>query len=231
MVWTAFRLGAPGNEMRTTSPSRSTIDSGLTSVWVAGSANLEVSQPVMPKNNASTRALAPANFAIRINNSRLRLVLLSIFATAFFDIFPPDVEMGWPQIHGSRILQLPMPASQNLPVSDFVSRFELKLSTPGQHSAEPSAHSRHHLLELAHFLHHLLHLRKFVEHGIQFGDRNAASFGDALTALRIEQVRIAPLLEGHRANHRFHMAEFFFLFAEIGSFERLGAAGQQTDQR
>ena len=50
-------------------------------------------------------------------------------------------------------------------VSDFIVQFPTLLCF---YTCRPSAHSRHHFLELAHFLHHLLHLGELVEHGVQF---------------------------------------------------------------
>ena len=98
-----------------------------------------------------------------------------------------------------------------------------------QHLRGPAAHLRDHALQFGHFLHHLLHLGKFVQHRVQFGHGDAAAFGDALAAASVQDVRIGTFLGSHSADHRFHLAHFLFLFAKVGAFKSLRAAGEHAN--
>src|SRR5262245_21276151 len=94
-----------------------------------------------------------------------------------------------------------------------------------------TTHAGHHFLEFAHLFHHLSHLSKSVEHRVQLRDRDSTALCDALTPLRIQDIWVFAFLRCHPADHRFHMHQFLFLLAEIGSFDGLGPAWQHANNR
>src|SRR5690606_35852903 len=49
-------------------------------------------------------------------------------------------------------------------------------------------------------LHHLLHLAELLEQGVDRGDVDAGSLGDADLAGAVDDLRVAALLEGHRVD-------------------------------
>jgi hypothetical protein len=98
------------------------------------------------------------------------------------------------------------------------------------HPRHRAAHLGHHLGELAHFLHHLLHLIEAVEQVVEFGDGDAAAFGDADAAFGIEDGGFGAFAAGHGADHAFHAAEFAFALVEVDAFHLVADAGQHADE-
>jgi len=75
----------------------------------------------------------------------------------------------------------------------------------------------------------LLHLGEFVEHGVHFGQRSRRCLGDADAAFGVENLRTAPFLRCHRANHSSIRRNSFSCFDKSPLlFQHLGAAGQHA---
>src|SRR6266436_2262827 len=64
-------------------------------------------------------------------------------------------------------------------------------------------------------LHHGAHLQVLLEDRVNVLNRCAAAFGDALTALAVNNVMVAALFVGHRIDDGLHLLAFFLIHLRI----------------
>ncbi len=77
-------------------------------------------------------------------------------------------------------------------------------------------------------LHHLLHLAELLDEAVDVTDRGAAAVGDAGAAAAVDDLGLAPLLRGHRADDRLDRLQL--VVVDLGALQLLRHAGHHPQQ-